>query len=104
MATKQQLRNQAALANGNWDEAADNIDAPAGRLWTANGCHTIALPWGTDDEGNKWTASERYAYAIESLEYGSEPCTNPDCDACAENECDACGGIDPDCATCEARN
>lgn len=56
------------------------VDAPKGKIWKGNGCHTICVQY-RNNGGQSWK-SEAYADAAETMEYGTELCDIDDCDMC----------------------
>lgn len=58
-------------------ELLGNIDAPPGKLWYSNGCHSIALGFKTNRPAG-WLA------AIQDMEGGLVDCDEPECEVCAE--------------------
>ncbi len=59
-----------------------NIDAPAGHVWAANGCHTICVVF-ENFIGQSWK-TKAFDEAHELMAYGLEVCDDPNCDVCDE--------------------
>lgn len=57
-----------------------NIDLPAGMRWVVNGCHALAGHF-RPGESKGW-ASDVYTDMLERMEYGTEVCTDTECDIC----------------------
>jgi hypothetical protein len=66
------------------EQSADiiQIDTPKGKVFRANGAHTIVVPF-RNIGGQSWKP-QAYAEAIELLNYGLDICENKDCDICEE--------------------
>lgn len=63
-----------------------NIDTPPGKIWAANGGHTIVADGGHAHLhvfAKKWRA-DALADALNQIEHGVYDCDTPDCDVCEE--------------------
>lgn len=56
-----------------------NLDAPAGKVWAANLCHTIACAPRRGDKRNDYALD-----LMVDVDAGLTDCTVPDCDICEE--------------------
>jgi hypothetical protein len=61
-----------------------NVDAPAGRVFEDNGCHTICEPF-KNNGGQSWKP-EAYSKAALRVAMGTYDCPDPDCDVCHGEE------------------
>ena len=58
-------------------ELIGSVWLPAGLVWRATGCHVIALGFRTDRAAG-------WAYLLDDLHRGVEPCRQPGCETCEE--------------------
>ena len=80
------LAKYGATLDTDSEECNLNVDAPIGKVFKANGCHTIVEPF-SNNGGQSWK-SEAYAEAAARVSMGGESCTDPDCDSCVgDKEC-----------------
>lgn len=56
------------------------VDAPKGKVFTGNGCHTIVVQY-RNYVGQSWIQEARAELAV-TLDYGTENCEREDCDIC----------------------
>jgi hypothetical protein len=82
-ATKKQFEAAMAKIGATLDEdcslGALVIDAPAGFVFGANGCHALVC---TSEEDGMSIKPYAYADAIERMAYGVRLCTDTDCEVC----------------------
>ncbi len=91
-----EVKNMAISLGGSVDESSKrhgfiNLDQPPGRIWNANGCHSLLVDWGGPDF-DRWSSRERRESltnscldALERMNYGTGPCDGIDCDVCETN-------------------
>src|SRR4051812_22377935 len=60
-----------------------NLDSPAGKVFTANGCHNMVEYFSNNTQSWK---TEAYAEVAARLKYGMHNCTDPECDTCHPEE------------------
>lgn len=60
------------------------VDAPQGKVFRNNGCHTIVEQY-RNTGGQSWKG-EAYAYVVERIEAGLDTCEEKDCDICNPEE------------------
>ena len=77
------LAKYGATLDTESEECNLNVDAPKGKVFKANGCHTIVEPFANNG-GQSWK-SEAYSEAAQRVSMGLEDCPDPDCDVCEEN-------------------
>jgi hypothetical protein len=58
------------------------LDAPAGKVFAANGCHCLVEQYR--NSGAQSWKPEAYRDIVARLEYGLRDCTIEDCDHCEE--------------------
>lgn len=78
-ASKNKVRQALAKVGGSWDERHDCFDSPAGMVWKATDCHSMAAV-----SNDFYTAAMDYEGWIQGIQQGVRPCIIPDCDMCAE--------------------
>jgi hypothetical protein len=75
-------KHAGAAVDATCDEVDFHVDAPAGKVWAANGCHCL-----TANHANVFGQSyrgEAYADLIARMRCGLADCETPDCDICEE--------------------
>jgi hypothetical protein len=83
MATLKQVRARIEALGASLDDGmvlvfGFIVDAPKGRVWLANGAHTLAY------YHRGWKAAELYSAVLRDLNDGIEDCPYSDCDICDE--------------------
>lgn len=58
------------------------VDAPRGKVFIGNGCHTIVVQYR--NRGSQSWKHEAYADVAATMSYGIEECSDPECDICNE--------------------
>ena len=69
-------------ATVDWSESRGDIiiDTPAGFVWNCNGAHCICESF-SNNGGQRWVR-EATKELKECMEYGTQPCSESDCDVC----------------------
>lgn len=86
MNRKQFIAALAEYPGVTWDheseEQADSlqIDSPKGKIFAANGCHTIVEPFANNG-GQSWKP-DAYAEVVRMLKHGLYDCTAMECEIC----------------------
>lgn len=78
-ASKTKVRQALAKVGGSWDERHDCFDSPAGMVWKATDCHSMAAVWN-----DMLQAATNYEGWLRGIQQGVRPCTILDCDRCEE--------------------
>lgn len=81
--TRQATLAAIAAAGGSWEDYGSRTELvgtaalPAGTVWAATGCHSIAVQYYSDRPAG-------WRQLAQDVGMGTYPCDLPDCDVCQE--------------------